>query len=77
MSEIKFKEGDRVRCIDNNEDGYALTLGGDYRVIKAYGEGHYNYVIVLNDNGREDEFYEGRFIKVSEVRNDIISEILS
>lgn len=69
-----FKPGNLAKCIDNKH--CAITLYNDYIVLETYITSKDNFIVIFDDYGYRDDFYESRFIKVSTYRNNIIDEIL-
>lgn len=67
-----FIKGEIIVCIiDSRADGY-LTIGKDYTVIgiDSYG------VSIINDENYESDYNENRFIRKSEYRSLIATQIL-
>ena len=77
----RFKPGDRIICIDNINkiDGRPrahLTINSTYIVIKC--EGSYERkekVIILNDIGVDESYFEFRFILLTEYRKQKLNKI--
>lgn len=72
---MNYKRGDIVICIDNY--GAKLTIGKRYEIInvvRVYSDGDC-YLKTTRDGG--DGIYDSaRFISISEIRDNIIDEIL-
>ena len=51
-----------VRCIDNSGESDALTLNKIYKIISQYGY----YYWIINDNGKENNYYQNLFEEVDE-----------
>jgi hypothetical protein len=74
---MKFKEGDRVVCIDNNGHEEILTLNKQYFVCYIDDDDFFN---VIANNGEELSFFKKRFKldknyyrkqKIKQLRNGI------
>jgi hypothetical protein len=73
-----FNKGDSVECINSLDTTYRnpLTLGKVYNVIKGtHDNGSLKKVItVLNNNGREETFFEERFKNVTLVPKEFFAK---
>lgn len=62
---VKFKEGDRIRCINSDAFCIVLTKGKVYTVIRMSKRIRYNeeleYVRLVADDGMVHHFYAERF----------------
>lgn len=55
----ELKKGDMVRCVDNNQLCKYITIGKEYKVMKA----NKLYFFVVNDQGAESNYFQYRFTK--------------
>ncbi|AXH72631.1 MAG: hypothetical protein [Caudoviricetes sp.] len=51
-----------VRCIDNSGESNTLTLNKIYKIINQYSY----YYWIINDNGKENNYYQNLFEEVDE-----------
>lgn len=70
-----FKKGDRIVCINNDNNGasFYLTIGRIYIVSDGSTE---DSVWIEDDVRRFSNYISKRFISVSEYRQNIINDIL-
>jgi hypothetical protein len=52
---FKYKDGDKLICIDNNNGHFPLTIGKEY-TVSTYNQMERG-VLVTNDKGVPDTFY--------------------
>ena len=63
----------KVKCINNENDGYCLTINKIYDVIHIYYDGDYD---IINDNSFEWNYPKEFFRPLSEIRNEKIDKLL-
>jgi len=70
---LKFKQGDKIVCIDNQR----LYVGAKITVNKVYIVLKYEIktVYILDDFGEEYGFFDNRFILLKEYRKQKINKI--
>ena len=81
----QFKKGDWVRCVEtpHHKRSGKITVESNYQVLKFENnpEMRVKYLRVINDFGKEEEFYSDRFVPSSErdelhlINKQIIDEI--
>ena len=62
----------KIKCINNDDFKYGLTVGKTYEVIEYDKEGYK----IINDRNIENWYIEERFKKLSEIRNETINKLL-
>lgn len=68
---MKFKEGDVVICINNEECDLFLTLYHKYRVIENRGD----CIIIRDDLGDDTSFFSNRFTNRKEKIINLLKDI--
>lgn len=67
-----FIKGEIIVCILDSRANDSLTIGKDYTVVECDGYG----VVIMNDENYESEYSRSRFIRKSEYRSLIATQIL-
>lgn len=75
MDNGRFKIGSKIKCINNNGAGPLITLNKIYKVVD-YDKTHLDQLIVVNDEGDLDNYFDFRFELVNETEEDYKEEEL-
>ena len=77
-----FKVGEIVICVDknvnfagNDDITRGLTIGNKYRVESMNNQGLYSIVYLINDHGILGNYYNYRFIELTEHRKQKINSL--
>src|ERR1700686_5321879 len=61
----------RVKCIDNSEAAYHLTIGQIYEVLEDAGG---SFFVVRDDSGAAVGWYKNRFIIVADLKDNLLNK---
>jgi len=75
---MSIRIGEQVVCINNVVNGKTdeISLNKKYTVIDSYKDYDNKWVVIINDNNLEGDYFDYRFIPLKEYRESKLKRIL-